>query len=177
MFAIEENYRYFLKLFLQYIGSFSDVFAYALLPNHFHFFIRIRELESGCLSIPNWSKYNLKREGYDRLLVQQFSNLFNAYTKAYNRQQDRKGKLFMEPFNRRLVETPANYTQLVRYVHASPLRHGLCQRVGDWRFSSYHHFFQKAAGFIQREEVIRWFGTLKAFCAFYQQSEVGQPRA
>ena len=45
-----ENYEYFLYKFDGYLSDLVEVYAYCLMPNHFHFLIRIkelRELESG----------------------------------------------------------------------------------------------------------------------------------
>jgi hypothetical protein len=43
LFIRPANYHYFLKLFRRYLGPFAETFAYCLLPDHFHFLIRIRE--------------------------------------------------------------------------------------------------------------------------------------
>ena len=43
IFKTEENYYYFLSLWKKYIEPVAQTFCYSLLPNHFHFFIRIRE--------------------------------------------------------------------------------------------------------------------------------------
>jgi putative transposase len=44
IFFEEENYMYFLKQFKNYLLPHIDVFAYCLMPNHFHFFIRINNI-------------------------------------------------------------------------------------------------------------------------------------
>ena len=43
IFFEEKNYYYFLKKFDEYLSAFSDVYAYCLMPNHFHFLIKIKE--------------------------------------------------------------------------------------------------------------------------------------
>lgn len=42
LFKTEENYRYFLELYKRYIAPVAETFCYCLMPNHFHFLIRIR---------------------------------------------------------------------------------------------------------------------------------------
>ena len=42
LFRKDDNYRYFLKKFSDYLESILETFAYCLMPNHFHFLIRIR---------------------------------------------------------------------------------------------------------------------------------------
>lgn len=44
IFLCSDNYLYFLKLYLKYIEPIAYTFAYALMPNHFHFLVRIKEL-------------------------------------------------------------------------------------------------------------------------------------
>jgi len=45
MFNTDDNYRYFLAKYDEYLSPVSDLFAYCLLGNHFHCLIRIRGLE------------------------------------------------------------------------------------------------------------------------------------
>ncbi len=42
LFVEPENYLFFLKRFDKYITPVADTFAYALLPNHFHFLVQIK---------------------------------------------------------------------------------------------------------------------------------------
>ena len=41
-FNNDDNYRYFLKKYIQYIYPVCQTFAYCLMPNHFHFLVRVR---------------------------------------------------------------------------------------------------------------------------------------
>ncbi len=48
-FREAENYRYFLKQWEKHIQPIADTLVYCLMPNHFHFLIKIRsqsELET-----------------------------------------------------------------------------------------------------------------------------------
>jgi REP element-mobilizing transposase RayT len=170
IFIVEDNYRYFFQQFSKYISPISDLFCYSLLPNHFHFFLRMKDVQL----ITSQMKTLNYRHGNDSnlipdFLLQQFSNCFNAYTKAFNKQQKRKGKLFMEPFNRKSVTNPEYYTKLVHYVHANAVHHGLCKKVKDWPYSSYHLLGQLQNGWLQCDEVIRWFGSVAEFIKFHEQ--------
>src|SRR5690606_4868816 len=94
LFRSDENYRYFLEKYAYYLYPVAETFAYCLMPNHLHLMVRFRSLEA----LKNLQK-NLQGlqnlEGLDmaveRFLSRQFSNLFNAYTKAYNKMYDRSG--------------------------------------------------------------------------------------
>jgi hypothetical protein len=43
IFFEERNYLYFLRLFEKYLSPLVDVYAYCLMPNHFHLLIRIKD--------------------------------------------------------------------------------------------------------------------------------------
>jgi REP element-mobilizing transposase RayT len=170
LFAVEDNFLYFFQRMTKYIMPVSDLFCYCLLPNHFHFFLRIKEENLLCEHM-EYLKY---RHGDDPhlipvFLLQQFSNCFNSYTKSFNRVQNRKGKLFIEPFSRRSVNSPGYYTKLIHYIHANPVHHGLCKKIEGWPYSSYGLLQQPGTGWLQCEEVIRWFGSVPAFREFHAQ--------
>ncbi len=44
LFKSDENYRYFLQKFKNYILPIADIYTWTLLPNHFHFMIRIKKV-------------------------------------------------------------------------------------------------------------------------------------
>jgi putative transposase len=44
IFREERNYYYFFKLFKKHLTPILDLYVYCLLPNHFHFLVRIKEV-------------------------------------------------------------------------------------------------------------------------------------
>jgi putative transposase len=157
LFKNGENYRYFLKKFIEYTDPVCDIFCYCLLPNHFHFLLRIKNAEMN----PGLTE-KLKRS-------QPFSNFFNAYTKAFNVFYDRKGTLFMRPFKRKRVNTDEYFARLIHYIHANPVHHGYCNKIDEWKYSSYPILLNNSASTLLREEIMDWFGNVKQFEIFHQQ--------
>jgi putative transposase len=45
LFRSQENYRYFLERYTQFIPSIADTLTYCLMPNHIHFLVRIKTKE------------------------------------------------------------------------------------------------------------------------------------
>lgn len=43
LFNGPDNYEHFLDLYAKYISPMADTFAWMLMPNHFHFLVRIKE--------------------------------------------------------------------------------------------------------------------------------------
>ncbi len=151
LFRQEENYRYFLKLYAKYILPVADTFAYCLLPNHFHLLVQIRDLTGS----PNLSGLKALKPS------QQFSNLFNAYTKAVNKHYQRHGALFERPFKRIPVASERYFAKLVAYIHQNPQRHGLIDDFRQWPYSSYKTLFSEKPTHLNRDVVLGWFGGQK----------------
>jgi len=44
-FLSNENYNYFLQKVKVYLVPYFDIYAYCLMPNHFHFLLKVRSVE------------------------------------------------------------------------------------------------------------------------------------
>ena len=151
IFLEERNYRYFLQLYARHVGPVARTFAYCLLPNHFHFLVQIKDL-TGLEDLSG-----LKAPS------QRFSNLFNAYAKAFNRAYDRTGALFQRPFGRIAVTSDAYFTALALYIHHNPQRHGLTDDFRTWPFSSYSALVSPKETQLDRDQVLAWFDGAGSF--------------
>ena len=154
LFKQERNYPYFLRLYAKHIEPIVDTFAYCLLPNHFHLLVRIKSEEE----IGQALKDSKPAKPVKPLNPsQQFSNFFNAYSKAINNAYQRSGSLFEHPFERKVVDSDAYFTQLVIYIHRNPQWHKLIPDFRDWPYSSYHTLFTRKPTRLERDTVIDWF--------------------
>ncbi len=143
IFKSENNYLFFLQLLRNHINPIGEIYAYCLLPNHFHFLIRIKE------GIPKPS--------------QAFSNMFNAYSKAFNKEHKRVGSLFQRPF-KRIKVTEENYLKsLIIYIHCNPELHGITAKFSRYSFSSYQSILSTGATSLMRNEVIKLFEDVENF--------------
>jgi len=104
LFKETSNYKHFIRLYEKYILPIADTFAYCLMPNHFHFLVRIKEEKEIYDKINQTGFKNLSSLKIPNRPSKQFSNLFNAYTKAFNKRYTRTGTLFERPFKRILIE-------------------------------------------------------------------------
>jgi len=84
------------------------VYAWALIPNHFHLLVRTGR----------------------RPLSRSMRSLLTGYAGAFNRRHGRSGHLFQNRYKSIVCEQDAYFLELVRYLHLNPLRAGL---VGDLR--------------------------------------------
>jgi len=170
LFLEEKNYTYFLTRFYQYANSVSETFAYCLLPNHFHFLIKIKsETELEKVYLKKYPKQNLQSlEDITAYTARQFSNFFNAYAKAFNKMYNRRGALFIDAFERKEVKDKDYLIKLVHYIHYNPVHHGFVNKFEDWNFSSYNLIISGTDPNIRRRDVITWFEDLDNFIFYHQ---------
>ncbi|MGB1206714.1 MAG: transposase [Chitinophagales bacterium] len=172
LFAKEENYYFFLKKYAYDINPIADTFAYCLMPNHIHFAIRIKP-ENELLKLLVFQKPT-KTKNTSHKISQQFSNLFNSYSKAFNKQQNRSGSLFMQNFKRKHIHNDEYFRQIIHYIHFNPVHHGFVEDLREWKYSSFQTFFSTKATKLAREEVIEWFGNKDKFWNYHQNEINGK---
>jgi REP element-mobilizing transposase RayT len=181
IFRESENYRFFLERYIHHIEPVAVTYAYCLLPNHFHFLVRIRE-DSEQPELPTFERLatlepatleppTLEPPVPDAQFA--FKNLFISYALAFNRRYDRTGSLFEKPFKRKRVTGEAYFARLVVYIHRNAQHHGLVADFRDWPWSSYTAVLAGAATRIPRQEVLGWFGGPAPFRAAHAQPPAG----
>lgn len=176
LFENKGNYHFFLKRYAYFVEPIAKTFAYCLMPNHLHLLVEIKE--EAMLQEANRAFIVAKKPGRKVELIPEellpqflskiFGNLFSSYTQAFNRQQDRKGSLFMPNFKRKEVESEEYYTKLIHYIHANPVRHDFVKSMADWEYSSYQSLLSTKVTKLCRAEVMDWFGNRQAFIQFHQ---------
>jgi len=164
LFTETTNYEYFLQLFDKHIKPIADTYAWVLMKNHFHFLVRIKDSSD----FPGFK--NLEGLGGPKSLEgivkpphQYFSNLFNAYTKAFNKKYDRTGSLFEKNFHRKRIQSERYLKSVPLYIHNNPVRHGFCQDPADYPWSSYTSSISIKSTRLMREAVIGWFDDIGNF--------------
>ncbi len=168
IFLCDENFRYFLLKYNQYITPIAETFAYCLMPNHFHFALRIKA-ESDLIKVYE-SKLESDPQGFKNLaglISRTFGNFLNAYAKAFNKMFNRRGSLFLDNIRRKKIENDYYFTRLIHYIHYNPVHHGFVRNLEDWKHSSYHSHLCEKAIRLNRETVMEWFGGEEDFKKFH----------
>jgi REP element-mobilizing transposase RayT len=166
LFKQHDNYFFFLKKLVQHICPVADMFAYCLMPNHFHMALRIKSRDE---LKEFWGLKDLTEEPISKKLSHQFGNLFNSYTKAFNKQNSRVGNLFLPNFERKLINNDEYFKKLIHYIHFNPVHHGFVTDLRDWKYSSFESFFSDKSTHLKRDEVIAWFFDKQNFFDFHKQ--------
>lgn len=146
--------------------SVCSTICYCLMPNHVHFLIRTH----GEDELTRHPKY---KGDFHKLIIQQLSNLLNAYTKAYNKMYDRRGALWIDFTKRFQVDSEDYITRVINYIHQNPIKHGFTQKLEDWPHSSYQSHISKKPTLLARKEVLDWFGGLDEYLNFHRQNTEG----
>jgi REP element-mobilizing transposase RayT len=180
LFYSEDNYFYFLKRYSELLAPILDTYAYCLLPNHFHCFVKIKsekeifdflrtngkiaddvafsEFKEIKLALPNHPE-NI----FSIHLSKQFANFFSAYTQALNKQLQRKGNLFIQSFHRKEIDDESHAREIVLYIHSNPVHHKFTNTIEEWKFSSYKAHLSDKPTMLKREQVIDLFDTKENF--------------
>ncbi|MBI4790490.1 MAG: transposase [Chloroflexi bacterium] len=156
IFFEARNYVYFLALYVKYIETIADTFAYCLMRNHFHLLVRIIET----FEVSQTSKVCDP--------TQQFSNLFNAYAKAINKAYGRTGSLFEGRFGRIEVTSAEYFKNLIVYIHRNPQKHGFVEDFREYPYSSYATILADKPTRLKRDAVVKWFRSQDAVRACHQ---------
>ncbi len=169
------NYNFFLSKYSKYCYPVFDTFAYCLLKNHFHLFVRVRtQKETNNL---------LKAEGFDtktikqltkkvwssKLVSQQLGHALNSYTQAFNKKYGRSGSLFERPFKRRKVNADSYFCNLICYIHRNPQHHRIVEDYREYPHSSYRMYLSEKQSKINVKETLRQFDGISNFLIAHQE--------
>ena len=150
LFKESDNYEYFLRLYDTHIDPIAETYAWCLMKNHFHFLVRIKDVD----------ELNTEKKIQPS---QSFSNLFNAYTKAFNKSYNRHGSLFERPFRRKEINHNTYFQNVIAYIHNNPVHHNICDHPLNYPWSSYITCLSDKPTKLRRKEVIEIFEDLENF--------------
>ncbi len=163
MFLSEENMHYFLRRYTEYLSPFLDTYAYCLLPNHFHFLVKVKPMEELILISKEYEKIFK-----GRLVSEYFRRFFISYTKSFNEYSGRYGNLFQRPFKRKLVADNDYFCQSVFYINHNPRKHNLVDNYADYEWSSYYDLINGNSELLDTATVMEAFGGELFFLAYHQ---------
>ena len=169
-FKSDENYNFFLRRFKKHVHPYAELYAYCLMSNHFHFVVKVKPEKEVLFAYKYKRELQSKRivkSNVPDILSQAFSNYFNSYAQAYNKENNRMGSLFVNRFKRIHIDSENYLKRLIIYVHHNPKSAGLVSKIGDWKYSSYNAICSTQKTLVARNEVVELFDNLDNFKAVH----------
>lgn len=186
LFYSDDNYIYFLTLFFEFISPIASVYSYSLIPNQFNLLVKIKPEKEVFTYFKIEGKFpdetatlddikNLSSaSGLNNLdvlgihITKQFSNFFSAYTKAINKQQNRRGNLLERTFIREEIKENAQLMDCISSIHTNPIKHNITKDIAAWKYNSYNAMLSDKPTKLKRIEVIDIFENVENFIEFHK---------
>jgi REP element-mobilizing transposase RayT len=119
IFEDNEDYNKFLQILDDYkILCGYKLYGYCLMGNHVHLLIHENE------------------ERISKI----FKRIGVKYVCWYNNKYNRIGHLFQDRFKSETVDDEGYFLAVLRYIHQNPLKVGLSNDIGSYRWSSYNDY-------------------------------------
>jgi len=193
IFRETKDYERFLKLYDKYVDPIAETFAWALMGNHFHFVVRVKDEKdiktlneishrrdfqppTGHAETPTVVADSVGGDNWKTRkpnISNQFSHLFNSYAQYFNTKYQRHGSLFERPFKRLEISNEAYLKQVIMYVQNNPVHHGFCEHTVEYPWTSYLSQISIKPTKVNRDFVLDLFGgteNLQAVHAMYKDS-------
>ncbi len=176
LFRERENYRFFLERYKKYIMPITTMYAYCLMPNHFHFLIQVRpenHIQAHYKKLKPKKPVDWTTFDYHKFISQQFSNFFNSYAKSYNKRYERRSALFEDYFKRPLIIDEPHFLNTLRYIHYNPILHGFTDNLETWEHTSYAAFLDSSKEGYYKKEVFKLLDGKEGFIRFHENYKLG----
>lgn len=122
------------------------IYAYCLMPNHYHLLVEEK-------SIP---------------IAKLIGRLITSYSVYFNKRNKRHGPLFEDRFKSKLVQKDNYFLEVSRYIHLNPVKSGLVDNPEDYEYSSLREYIgYKERGIINIDKVTTLLGESKKKIADY----------
>jgi len=141
------------EFFVARLGSLLEatktrLFAWALVPNHFHLLLRPTETT----------------------LAHFMRRLLTGYAVTFNLRHRRSGHLFQNRYKSIVCEDEVYLLALTRYIHLNPVLAGLVKYPEDWEFSSYQEYVGLRQGTLPSPDIVlSQFASAEAYRNFVAQ--------
>ncbi len=183
LYKSDENCRFFLESYDDYLAYLMETYAWGLMPNHFHLEVKTRpeEYSKDWLSrIPKKkrtlteNKFLIGKMPYEILVSRAFKRFFQSYSMSVNNHLRRNGSLFSRRFRRTDIADDEHFKKVMLYIHTNPVKHGITRDFREYDWISYHDYIENALPQNIITEVYEKFGNKQAFIAAHevQQSNI-----
>ena len=151
VFTNEKYYNILIKTIKFYqTKNKLEIFAYVILPNHFHLIIRSNELIDSMKLIKMYSA----REIIKQLLEEKKNHIlkiFQSNKKSYKTRSNYQ--VWQEGYKPKEILSDKILRQKFDYIHYNPVKKGLVSEPADWKYSS-AGFYEKGVEGVVKLDMI-----------------------
>ena len=144
--------------FMERLEPLVKIYAFAFMPNHFHFLVRQN-----------------KDEGINKFI----SKFQNSFAKCFNVINDRNGGLFQDRFKSKIITSINEFTHISRYVHLNPVTSSLItiEELELSPLTSYSWYMNsKLNRFIDDNTILEHFKSVSKYAEFIKNQVDYQKR-
>jgi len=174
LFKCEQDYADFLSKYMKYVTMCFDTYAYCLMPNHFHFLVRVKSME--VIKLFAESQKTKKAVGFindsnflNEFISDQFKRMLSSVAISYKNRNNHQGAVFVERFKRIQSQDIFKNIHWLTYIHHNPIHHGYAKEYEQWKYSSFNSFFTKSETLICCDDVYEWFGGKEYFIQYHNE--------
>jgi REP element-mobilizing transposase RayT len=147
IFNSKKDYHDFLTKHFKYLSFVFETIAYCLMPNHFHFIVKVKSKEvvmQGILEDTSQAIILFRNGKCDLndLILDQYRRYFSSYALSYNFRNKHRGQLFLKRFKRVSLNEETRLQYQICYVHHNPIHHKFEKDYSSWKYSSYMSIIQ-----------------------------------
>lgn len=137
IFLKENDYLFFLDK-LRYLKKRYDhsLYAFCLMPNHFHLSIQTRKVSISKI----------------------MSSLSTSFSMYFNKSYNHFGPVFQNRFKSILIENNSYFQRLSQYIYHNPVKEGLVKDPLDYKYSSIREALGKEPLSFLDEDIVRLIG-------------------
>ena len=159
LFQSAEMCDFFLHRLKKYVEPFIHVYAYCLMPNHFHLLVRIKnksEIKEASIDYNESNKlkqFHANEIALNDVIEDQMRRLFSRVVLRFNKITKRIGPVFTERMKRISLHSELEVIDRLCYIHHNPIHHLFAIRFENWEYSSYNSFINGKHLFLGQKEI------------------------
>lgn len=151
IFLSDWDYAKMLEILRKLKDDFGfELYAYCLMSNHVHLVIKEKE---------------------PRDISKIMHGLLTKYSRWFNIKYERTGTLMESRYKSKPVQYDEYFMHLVRYIHQNPIKAGITEKIGDYRWSSYNRYLGKFKDDLTDVEFLNDILPESEFVSFHNEAE------
>ena len=179
IFVSEKDYVDFLSKHFKYLSCAFETMAYCLMPNHFHFLIKVKPqeiiLENAKREISKASASFQRREAdLNVFILDQYRRYFSSFSLAFNARNNHRGQLFLKRFKRISIDPDDKLIYMICYIHHNPIHHRHTKDYTSWKYSSFKQYNLNEIGTHIDNIIEKYFGGIENFNKFHNSFRLSQ---